>query len=81
MILQASQQIAALEAQRTELMKLLQSVQAINKQQAELLTNQKAAMQHNSELAQIEQLEDAIQQAQEVRCTNCNGGHVVIPAR
>lgn len=62
-------------------MKTLLSVQADNQQLPELLTSQKAAMQQNPELDQIEQLEDAIQQAQEVRCISCNGGHVVIPVR
>lgn len=47
-------------------MQALKSVQASNKHQAETVSSQKAAVRQSPELVEIEQLEEAIQQAQEV---------------
>ena len=68
--LQAGQQIMVAEAKRTEMLQMLQSVQASNKKQADMLQSQKAAIRQSPEVVQIQQLEDAIQQTQEVvwRC-------------
>ena len=63
---QAGQQIMVAEAQRTEALQMLQSLQASNKKQADMLQRQKAAINQSPELVQIQQLEEAIQQSREV---------------
>ena len=64
--LQAGQQIMVAEAQRTEALQMLRSLQASNKKQADMLQRQKAAINQSPELVQIQQLEEAIQQSREV---------------
>lgn len=78
--LQAGQQITVAEAQRTEMLQMLQSFQASNKKQADMLQRQKAAIRQSPEVVQIQQLEDAIQQTQEVvwRCVRTCLGTVAL---